>query len=104
MAEAGTGLFRRKGKCTGKPRRVSDIRAELVFRGAEEKCSQNPNEISALHSELVFRQIPGKLVQRRGHSQRFRHRIGLRRALLHPVGGRIIRIPAAPTRLRLLPP
>ena len=104
MAETGTGLFRRKGKCAGTPRRISYIRTELVFRGAHEKCSHNGNEVSALSSELVFRQIPGKLVQRRGHSQRFRRRIGLHRALLDPVGGRVVRVPAAPTRLRLLPP
>ena len=104
MPETGTGLFRRKGKCAGKSRQIIPIRPELVFRGAEEKCSHNGNEVSALRSKLVFRQIPGKLVQRRGHSQRFRRRMGLHRALLDPVGGRVVRVPAAPTRLRLLPP
>src|ERR1035441_6516867 len=32
MAQAGTGLSRRKGECAGKSRRINEIRPELVFR------------------------------------------------------------------------
>jgi hypothetical protein len=59
MAQTGTGLSRRQGKCAGKSRGIKEIRAELVFRGADHYCSHNPNEISALGSELVFRDLPG---------------------------------------------
>jgi hypothetical protein len=72
MLEAGTGLFRRRGKCAGKPRWINGIGAQLVFRGLQDECSHNPNEISPLRAELVFRDIPGKLVQWRRQSQRFR--------------------------------
>ena len=104
MAEVATGLFRRNGKCAGKPHRMSDIRPELVFRGTQEDSAQNPNEISALTPELVFRQIPGKLVQRRRHAQRFGRRIGCNRALLDPVSGRVLPVPHPPARLRLTAP
>ena len=104
MAETRTGLFRRNGKCTGKPHRMSYIRPELVFRGTEEDSAQNPNEISAFSPELVFRQIPGKLVQRRRHAQRFGRRIGCNRALLDPVSGRVLPVPHPPARLRLTAP
>lgn len=103
MAQARTGLLRRKGKCAGKPRRINKIRLELVFRGPEQECSHNAHQISALASELVFRDVPGKLVQRNRHSQRFRRRVCLRRALLDPVGGGVVRVPVAPTRLGLPP-
>jgi hypothetical protein len=102
MAQARTGLFRRNGKCAGKSRYINNIGPELVFRGADEKCSQNPNEISSLSSELVFREVPGELVQRRGHSQWFGRGVG-RRALLDPVGGCVLRVPSTPTRLGSLP-
>jgi hypothetical protein len=59
MREAGTGLFRRWGKCAGKSRWVSQIRAELVFRRTQDQCAHNPNEICALRAELVFRGLPG---------------------------------------------
>ena len=62
MRQAGTGLFRQKGKCARKYSGINKICPELVFRGADEKCAQKPNEISALRSELVFRQLPGQLV------------------------------------------
>ena len=62
MAEAGSGLFARIGKCAGKPSRVKQIGLELVFRGAQQKCTHNPNEIGAFASELVFCHIPGKFV------------------------------------------
>jgi hypothetical protein len=104
MAETGTGLFRRRGKCAGNPRRISCIRPELVFRGAQEKSAENANEISALRSELVFRQIPGELVQRHRHSQRFGGRIFRDRALLDSVCGCVLRIPLAPVRLCLPAP
>ena len=104
MAEVATGLFRRNGKCAGKPHRMSDIRPELVFRGTQEDSTQNHNEIGAFSPELIFRQIPGKLVQRRRHSQRFGRRIGCDRALLDPVSGGVLRVPDAPVRLRLTAP
>ncbi len=103
MAEAGTGLSQRRGKCAGKSRRIYHIRTELVFRGPDDYCSHNANEISALGSELVFRELPGQLVQWRGHSQRFRRWWGLCRAPVHPPGEAIAPVPAAPTCLRLLP-
>lgn len=104
MPEAGTGLFRRSGKCARNPRRISYIRPELVFRGPKKKSAHNPNEISTFGSELVFRQIPGKLVQRRRHAQRFGGRIGSHGALLDAVGGCVLRVPRAPARLRLATP
>src|SRR5208283_3365812 len=103
MAQAGTGLSRREGKCAGKPRGIKRIRQELVFRGADHQCSHNPNKISALGPELVFRELPGKLVQRRGQTQWFRRGMDLRRTLINPPGDGIARVPAAPTGLRLLP-
>jgi hypothetical protein len=66
MAETGTGLSRRKGKCAWKRFGINEIERDLVFRGAQDKCACNPNEISALGSELVFRDDPGKSVQWRG--------------------------------------
>ena len=66
MREVGTGLLRKRGKCAGNCFGISEIRADLVFRGANDQCSHNTNEISPLRPELVFRDVPGKLVQRRG--------------------------------------
>ena len=63
MREAGTGLLRGKGKPEGKSLWIMKIRADLVFRGAQDYCAHNPKEISTLRTELVFRDIPGKLVQ-----------------------------------------
>src|ERR1035438_6257278 len=76
MREAGTGLSRRRGKCAGNSRGISEIGADLVFRGAQDHCSHNANEISALRAELVFREVPGKLVERRGHSRSEERRVG----------------------------
>jgi hypothetical protein len=98
MREAGTGLLRGKGKCAGSPRGISEIRADLVFRGAEDQCSQNPNEISALRAELVFREVPGKLLEWRGHSQRFRS-FRLCRALVNPPRDGVTGVPTAPVCL-----
>ena len=100
MREAGTGPFRRSGKCAENLRGISYIRAELVFRGAEEKSAHNPNEISAFSPKLVFRQIPGKLVQRRRQAQRFGGRIGAQCPLLDAIGRCVVRVPRAPVRLR----
>ncbi len=102
MREVGTGLLRGKGKCAGNCRGISEIRADLVFRGAEDQCSKNPNEIRALRAELVFREAPGKLIEWRRHSQRFRS-LRLRRALVNPPRYEIAGIPIAPVRLGLLP-
>jgi hypothetical protein len=66
MREIRTGLSWHRRKCTQKPPRINRLRAELVFRMAQQKCPHNANEISSLHAELVFREIPGKLVQGRG--------------------------------------
>ncbi len=104
MAEAGTGLSQRRGKCAGKSRRINHIRTELVFRGPDDYCSHNTNEISALGSELVFRELPGQLVQWRGHSQWFWRGLCLRRALVNPPGDGVARVPVAPTGLGLLSP
>jgi hypothetical protein len=62
MAQARTGLLRKKGKCAGKPLGINKMRPELVFPEPDQECCQNRNEISALGSELVFRELPGKLV------------------------------------------
>lgn len=59
MREAGTGLFRERGKYAGNSLWINQIGEELVFRGTEDQCSHNPNEICALHAELVFRELPG---------------------------------------------
>jgi hypothetical protein len=59
MRQAGTGLFREKGKSTGKSSWIGKIRADLVFCEAQEKCAHNSKKISALRTELVFRDIPG---------------------------------------------
>ena len=80
MLEAGTGLFRRHGKCAGKSRGINEIRLEVVFRD-----------------------IPGKLVQWRRQSQRLRRLLRLRRAPVNSPGDGIAWVPVAPPRLRLLP-
>ena len=72
MREVGTGLLRRKRKYAWNCCGISEIRADLVFRGADDECSHNANEISSLWAELVFRDVPGKLVEWWGQSQRFR--------------------------------
>jgi hypothetical protein len=77
MRATAIGLFRQSGKCAGNPRQISDIRPELVFRRPQQNSAQNANEISTFSSELVFRQIPGKLIQRCRHAQRFSRRIRL---------------------------
>ena len=71
MREVGTGLSWREGKCAGNCCGISEIRVDLVFRGANDQCSHNTNEISPLRAELVFRDVPGKLVEGRGQSQPF---------------------------------
>ena len=100
MRRRGSGLFRRVGKCAGKPRAINWIRPELVFRRAQQKCAQNPNKISALASELVFRKVPGKSVQRRWRAERFGGLILV--ALGDSMGGRVAGVAGAPTGLRLL--
>jgi hypothetical protein len=75
---------------------MSYIRPELVFRGTQEDSTQNANEIGAFSPELVFRQIPGELVQRHPHSQRFRCRLGPYGPLLDPISGRVLRVPHSP--------
>ena len=101
MAEAGSGLFRRMGKCAGKPHGINQIGPELVFRGTQQKCAHNPNEISALASELVFREIPGKLAQRRGRAERLGVLVLV--SLGDSVGRGVAGIAGAPTGLRILP-
>jgi hypothetical protein len=104
MDESGTGLYRRTRKCPGKPRRITTIHAELVFRGAYQKCAHTTNEISALSSELVFRDIPWQLIQRRRQAQRLPRRIGLTGALLDAVCSPVLWIPPAPICLCFSPP
>jgi len=101
MREAGTGLLRKRGKCAGNCFGIREIRADLVFRGADDQCSHNTNEISALRAELVFRDLPGKLVERWGHAQRFRG-FGLRRALVDPPCDGIAGVAITPVRLGFL--
>jgi hypothetical protein len=36
MLEAGTGLFRRRGKSAGKSRGIKEIRLEVVFRDTDD--------------------------------------------------------------------
>ena len=79
MREVGTGLLRKRRKCAGNCFGISEIRADLVFRDADDQCSHNTNEISALRAELVFRDLPGKLVEWSWQSKRFRG-FGLHRA------------------------
>ena len=50
-----------------------------------------------------FATLPGKLVQWRRQSQRFRRLLRLRRPLVNPPGDGVARVTVAPTRLRLLP-
>jgi len=97
-----TGLFRRGGKCAGKPFRFSEIRLELVFRDLDEKCAHNSNEISALAGELVFRHVPGKSVQGWGRAEWFGVRVLV--ALLEAIGGGVGGIAGAPTGLGPLAP
>jgi len=97
-----TGLFRRGGKCAAKPFQFSEIGLELVFHCFEEKFAHNRNEINALAWELVFCQVPGKLVQRRGSTERFGVLVLV--ALLDAIGGGIARIAGAPTGLCFLSP
>lgn len=101
MPEPATSLFRRGGKCARNHRGISNIHPELVFRGPQEKSAENRNEISSLGAELVFCQIPGQLVQRRRHAQRFDRRIFRRRTVLNPVRGSVVRVSPAPVRLCL---
>jgi len=101
MREGGTGLLRKRGKCAENCFGISEIRADLVFRGANDQCSHNANEISALRAELVFRDVPGKLVERRGHAQRFRG-FGLRRALVDSPCDGIAGVSTTPVCLGLL--
>ena len=54
-----------------------------------------------MRAELVFRDVPGKLVQRRGQSQRFR-RFGLRRALVDPPCDGVAGVPITPVCLGFL--
>ncbi len=104
MREVGTGLSRKQGKCTGNWCGISEIRADLIFRGANDQCSHNTNEICALRAELVFRDVPGKLVERRGQPQWFR-RIGLcRRAPVDAPCDRITGVLITPVCLGLLTP
>src|SRR5437762_219572 len=81
MAQAGTGLSQRWGKCAGKSRRINHIRPELVFRD-----------------------LPGGLVHGRGHPPSFWRGLGLRRALVNPPADGVARVSASPTGLGLLPP
>src|ERR1035438_8313046 len=80
MLEAGTGLFRRRGKSAGKSRGINERRLEVVLRD-----------------------IPCKLVQWRRQSQRLRRLLRLRRVPVNSPGGGIAWVPVAPLRLRLLP-
>jgi hypothetical protein len=59
MAQARTGLLRRREESAGKSCRVNEIGGPLVFREADDQCAHNRNEISALGAELVFRDVPG---------------------------------------------
>jgi len=102
MREAGTGLLLRKRKCAGNCCRISEIRADLVFRGADDECSHNANEISSLWAELVFRDVPGKLVEWRGQSQRFRCFGVRRRAPVNSPCDAIPGVAIAPVCLGLL--
>ena len=66
----------------------------------QQKCAQNAYEISALHAELGLRDVPGKLVQRRRQTERFRRLIaGATR--LDPAAGEVIRITRSPHGLLL---
>ena len=103
MNRFSTGLFRRGSKCAAKRIGINRIARYLVFRGAQEKSAQKPNEISSFAAELVFRHIPGKLVQRRGDSQRFRLRRRLWRvALIDAISGSVAGVAVTPTGLCFL--
>ena len=79
MRVFGSRLFDRKGKSAGKYRGISEIGAELVFRG-----------------------VPGKLVQRLGESERFGGWFWLVGALVESPGGGVFRVAVAPTGLGFL--
>jgi hypothetical protein len=91
-------LRRRSPKWTRKPRFISYIQTELVFRGAHQECTHNCNEIRAFLAELVFRQIPRKSAQRSWQSQWLRG-LFLRAPLLNPVPGGVLRVLRTPVRL-----
>ena len=101
MREVGTGLLRKRGMCAGNCFRISAIRADPVFRGADDQCSHNTNEISALRTEPVFRDVPGKLVERRWQSKRFRG-FGLRGAPVDSPGDGVAGVSITPVCLGFL--
>jgi len=78
------------------------MQPDLVFRGAYQECAHNSKEISSFAAELVFRHVPGKSVQRSGHTQRLRLPL-LCAAPLETIAGGIIRVPRPPLSLGLLP-
>ncbi len=82
--------------------RLKQMQTDLVFRGTHQKCAHNAKEISNFAAQLVFRHVPGKSVQRRGHSQRLRLSF-LHTALLDTIAGGIVRVLRPPLSLSLLP-
>jgi hypothetical protein len=102
MRDLRTGLLRKWRESAGNCCGISEIQANLVFRGADDQCSHNANEISTLQAELVFRDVPGKLVERRWHSQQLGG-FGLRRGALidSPCDG-VAGVPITPVCLGLL--
>ena len=101
MRRLGSGLWGSWQKCVGKSLRISEIRAELVFRDTEDKCAHNPNKISALPPELVFREVPGKFVQWRWRAEGLGS-LFLLIALGDSMCGCVAGVASAPTGLRLL--
>ena len=60
MRQAGTGLFREKGKSTGEvPLDQEDTGGSGLLRARRISALITPKEISALRTELVFRELPG---------------------------------------------
>src|ERR1700721_1384119 len=75
---------------------------ELRLRGSQQECSHNPYEISTLHPKLGLRDVPGKLIQGRGQTKRFRSGSNPH-PRLNTASCKVIRIRRAPGRLLLLP-
>ena len=74
------------------------MQADLVFRRAHQECAHNSQEISGFAAELVFREVPGKLVQWGGNTQRL-WRPFLGDSPLETIAGGVVRVLRTPPRL-----
>ena len=89
-------------ECARKSHCINEMQPNLVFCGAHQKCAHNAKEISSFAAGLIFRDVPGKSVQRSGHTQRLRLPF-LCAAPLETIAGGIIRVLRPPLSLGLVP-